>query len=487
MKTKFLTLATAALLLAACSGQDDLLSNVQQPTTAAEEDMPIGFDTYISSNSQGQTRAGDYPYVVGVNTGLYGANELSYNGFGIFAYLKDAAITISDETDDNASNDFTGTPDFMYDQKVTYDASTGWTYTPLKYWPNMTINDNRTGNGATMESEKYVNFFAYAPYIPTKPESGQADGNHYLDPSDGKVQAYSTSSSSYSDVTTGITNIVANTGDAAAPTITYKVASDASECTDLLWATAPLGGLHFASVKGGTSNNVAAGMPLINLLKPETQTKLKFSFQHALTAMKMSIQLAIDEVEPKGTTNLDDNTKVYVESIKLTSSKKGETIGFATEGKLNLLNTAAFTPRWEATGTANTWNGDLTISASASDNVTINPALTASNTGVTTTAQGVFASDVNKTLMFIPVFSAAGDLPVKVTITYKVVTNDDNYTGGKVETTNTISNSVVLKNYKAGRLYNLKLVLGLTSVKIDAEAQDWAVEESTVDLPRNLE
>ena len=463
MKTKFLTLATAALLLAACSGQDDLTGNVQQPVTAAEEDMPIGFDTYISSNSQGQTRASDYPYVVGVNTGLYGADELSYNGFGIFAYLSNTSI----------SNDFTSTPDFMYDQKVTYDAATGWTYTPLKYWPNMTTDDKRTGNGATMDgttpTEKYVNFFAYAPYIPTT-----TDGNSdYLDASTGEVKDKNGTAR-----TTGITNIVANTGTAAAPTITYKVATDASKCTDLLWATAPLGGLHFASVKGGAINNVTAGMPLINLLKPETQTKLKFSFQHALTAMKMSIQLAVDQVEAGG--KLDSNTKVYVESIKLTSSKN--TTGFATEGKLNLLNTAAFTPRWETTGTAS----DLTISASGG-NVTINPALTASNTGVTTTAQGVFASDVNKTLMFIPVFSTAGDLSVTVTITYKVVTNDANYTGGKVETPNTISNSVVLKNYKAGRLYNLKLVLGLTSVKIDAEAQDWAVEESTVDLPRNLE
>lgn len=475
MKTKFLTLATAAFLLAACSGQDDLLSNVQQPTTAAEEDMPIGFDTYISSNSQGQTRAGEeYPYVVGVNTGLYGANELSYNGFGIFAYLSNTSI----------SNDFNGTPDFMYDQKVTHAAATGWTYTPLKYWPNMTTNDNRTGNGATMDgttpTEKYVNFFAYAPYIPTT----TADNSDYLDASTGVVKDENGTAR-----TTGITNIVANNA-AAAPTITYKVASDASQCTDLLWATAPLGGLHFASVKGGTNNNVAAGMPLINLLKPETQTKLKFSFQHALTAMKMSIQLAVDQVEAGGT--LDSNTKVYVESITLTSSKKGETIGFATEGKLNLLNTAPFTPRWtEVSDESTTWNSDLIISASG--NVPINPAIRKetgteeASSGVTTTEQGVFNSDVDKTLMFIPVFSTAGDLPVTVTITYKVVTTDGNYAEGKVETTNTISNSVVLKNYKAGRLYNLKLVLGLTSVKIDAEAQDWAVEESTVDLPRNLD
>ncbi len=90
-------------------------------------------------------------------------------------------------------------------------------------------------------------------------------------------------------------------------------------------------------------------------------------------------------------------------------------------------------------------------------------------------------------LMYIPVFTAASNLPIRVTVTYKVVTTDGNYTSGTVETNNAISSTVTLKNFKAGRIYNLKLVLGLTSVKIDAEAQDWAVEEQVIDLPRNLE
>jgi len=464
MKTKFLTLAAVgALLLAACTTKDDLLN--EAPQQLAEEDMPIGFDTYLSNNSKGQTRAA---YTVGTSAGLYNADNLTESGFGIFAYLHETEA---------ANNSFTGTPNFMYDQKVEYNTTNKvWTYSPLKYWPNMTANDNRTGNGATMSKTQYVSFFAYAPYIPT----ATADNSDYLNSADGIVK-----DKDGTDRAAGITNIVANTGDAAAPTITYKVNSNASECTDLLWATAPLGGLKYATVKGGGLVNIPAGMPLVNLVKPDTQTKLKFAFQHALTAMKMTIQLAVDQVEGGGT--LDSNTKVYVESITLTSSKKNETspIGFATEGKLNLQNTAAFTPRWETTGTSGTWNGDLTISSSG--NVTINSALTANNTGVTTDVQGVFSTNKDHTLMFIPVFSEAGDLPVTVSVTYKVVTTDANYNNEKVETTNTISNSVVLKNYKAGRIYNLKLVLGLTSVKIDAEAQDWAVEESTVDLPRNLE
>lgn len=62
------------------------------------------------------------------------------NGFGVFAYYTGASGwgTVGSST----------TPNFMYNQQVTY--SSGWTYTPVKYWPNA-------------DGEK-VSFFAYAPY-----------------------------------------------------------------------------------------------------------------------------------------------------------------------------------------------------------------------------------------------------------------------------------------------------------------------------------
>jgi len=48
------------------------------------------------------------------------------------------------------------TPNFMYNQQVTWDGSHGvWTYDPVKYWPN--------GDG-TEENLDYISFFAYAPY-----------------------------------------------------------------------------------------------------------------------------------------------------------------------------------------------------------------------------------------------------------------------------------------------------------------------------------
>lgn len=61
-------------------------------------------------------------------------------GFGVFAYYTGATAWESAKE--------SATPNFMYNQQVRY--SSGWTYTPVKYWPNA-------------DGEK-VSFFAYAPY-----------------------------------------------------------------------------------------------------------------------------------------------------------------------------------------------------------------------------------------------------------------------------------------------------------------------------------
>ena len=68
------------------------------------------------------------------------APEKNPNGFGVFAYYTGATAWVWAKT--------SATPNFMYNQQVTY--SSGWTYTPVKYWPNADV-------------EK-VSFFAYAPY-----------------------------------------------------------------------------------------------------------------------------------------------------------------------------------------------------------------------------------------------------------------------------------------------------------------------------------
>lgn len=74
-------------------------------------------------------------------------------GFGVFAYYTGATAWESAKT--------SATPNFMYNQKVTY--SSGWTYSPVKYWPN--DNNPADNTGATgSQGHSYVSFFAYAPY-----------------------------------------------------------------------------------------------------------------------------------------------------------------------------------------------------------------------------------------------------------------------------------------------------------------------------------
>ena len=41
--------------------------------------------------------------------------------------------------------------------------------------------------------------------------------------------------------------------------------------------------------------------------------------------------------------------------------------------------------------------------------------------------------------------------------------------------------------FESGKSYNLKLILGLTSVKVDAEVSNWEVGTVESNLPQNLE
>jgi len=119
-------------------------------------------------------------------------------GFGVFAYMK--GISGATQCYDGENNWVACAPNFMYNQQVTY--SGGWTYTPVKYWPN--DNNPADGSGASgSQTHSYVSFFAYAPYFDTS-----------------------------SSPSSGVTAISANNATGA-PVLTYTWAADA----DLLYAS----------------------------------------------------------------------------------------------------------------------------------------------------------------------------------------------------------------------------------------------------------
>ncbi len=98
---------------------------------------------------------------------------------------------------------------------------------------------------------------------------------------------------------------------------------------------------------------------------------------------------------------------------------------------------------------------------------------------------GGAADGVPSYFMLIP---SHDDTDLKVTITYYVFTADPKLAGEYAITENVIDKTITIPGLTNNKAYNLKLVLGLTSVKLDAEVADWQIDgSSVVDLPRNNE
>ncbi len=74
---------------------------------------------------------------------------------------------------------------------------------------------------------------------------------------------------------------------------------------------------------------------------------------------------------------------------------------------------------------------------------------------------------------------------IKVKITYYVSTTDPNVAAGVVYTKNEVEKEITLPSFVNGKSYDLKLILGLTSVKLEAEVSDWTTTNVQVDLPQN--
>ena len=74
---------------------------------------------------------------------------------------------------------------------------------------------------------------------------------------------------------------------------------------------------------------------------------------------------------------------------------------------------------------------------------------------------------------------------VTVQIEYYITTEDSKLSNGRAQTKNVITKEVVFPSIANGKSYNLNLVLGLTSVKMEAEVDDWKVINVQGDLPQN--
>ena len=446
MKKFVFALAAIAAVTVSCNTK-------LESDTPKDEPVAVDFSAYL--NRGVTTKAG----VTGELTtdGLKGAD-----GFGVFAYYT------ADEPYSGASG-----PSFMYNEKVTYDG-TNWVYSPIKYWPN------EFGAAASSDEVDRITFFAYAPYVAVTPSNGMVTGT---------------------ENTTGIVALSRNSvgGD---PIVKYIVSLDPTTCVDLCWGVSKDG--LTASVDG-SNNHVAKGAPYIDVVKLKLGDKIDYDFHHALSAINVTIDAAVDAATPG--TAVDADTKIFIRSVSFE--------GLATKGALNLNSTAANGPLWTDYSGSGTplaevltvydgrRDGKEGVEGAVASNETplgLNPVLiqdkpyTSSVTpGVTKTAVNLF----NATSSTASVFVIPSSEPLKVTLVYDVETKDDKLStllsdgvthGSTVE--NVISKNIQIGgsdfSLEAGKKYTIALHIGLTSVKFDASVKPWtAGSDANVDLPQN--
>ncbi len=357
MKKYLILAATTVFVLGACSKNE---VNVDEDLT------PVSFNTYV-----GQTKA---------TTGEINlaALQSSEDGFGVYCYYTDNSTYVKG----------TSKPNFMLNEQVTY--SEGWTYAPVKYWPN------EFGSGANSTGTDNLTFRAYAPHSAT-----------------------------------GHLNSISNLPAEGTATTTLTYTLDKSAPVDLLWA----------------SNTTA----LTNLTKQATNGAVSFTFSHALSKISFSHQAVVDQVDPTSGA-LATGTTITLNSI---------TIDGASIYKTGVFDFAAGTWASQAAGTAST------------DDI----ALTSLNSNVTHSL-----TNLSNSFFLIPGASQT----IKVTVNYDVITEDDAFSAGSVTTHNTIYKTATL-TLAAGTAYNIKLLLGMTSVKLNVTAiSDWGAGSATeIDLPEN--
>jgi hypothetical protein len=315
-KSLFFVAAASALMLTACSSENDVVQNA--PQTQETVAKALDFDVYLPEAAN-VTRAGD-PVGVMNTEKLKTLNK----GFGVFAMYQDGI--------DYPANNTNLLPNFMFNEHVSWNG--GWSYSPLKYWPNETTNDSQDPDAAVMPGPgtpganlDKLSFFAYAPYVVTgaAPLATKDATTMVIDrDASTKISAY------HGSETSGITAISAQ-DYASDPKVEWAYSADLDQNVDLLWGVAPAG-MTYTDVSGGTTS-APTGMPLLDMVKPDKDQKMKFLFQHALSRIGLSVVSAIDQIAAGDDGNKFNNmqTRVLIKSVEVYGD-------FGKQGVLNLNN-----------------------------------------------------------------------------------------------------------------------------------------------------
>lgn len=386
---------------------------------------PIAFGTYVGNSVEGRGGVID-------DTGLQtGTNDQSVKvngddgGFGVFGYYTDQRSWSSAAT--------TAAPNFMYNQQVTY-ASSKWSYSPLKYWPNNT--------------DAKVTFCAYAPYATTNNANGLTGNIHF--------DAVNTMKDSK---------------------LTFTVNPVVTEQNDLLWASAT-----------DQSKNSTPGVSVTD--------KINFSFAHALAKVGFKVEAMVDEVNADADKTPNDDNTVTSEAIASGTTitvTKVELIGaFYKQGVLDLQDgTWTLDPQEKISNSdAEYLSGDYTSKAELTPTErTQEYGFKLENDNFTNDkVVSITSKQLNNEDSYIMVIpqNFTGSENVKIRVTYTVKTEDDALTGSASVVENVITSSAFNFDFQQANAYTFSLHIGMTSVKVKASVKPWTDGgDTSVNVPIN--
>ena len=211
-------------------------------------------------------------------------------GFGVFAF--DTGLYRYGDSNVN--------PNFMYNERVSYvEATSRWTYEPVKYWPN----GEGDLAGTTGALASHLSFFAYAPY------SDMAEDN---------PAGYC--------ITT-----ISDQSEPGNPWIVYRIHEDVSQQVDLLYAPTVID-------------------RTLDQTKPDVAARIGFQFRHALACVGEKVRVSCSANLKAA---LAGEAAVNGEKIQVILQNVRIRYHLTERARLTLWSTG--TPRWQLL-----LNGELT-------------------------------------------------------------------------------------------------------------------------------
>lgn len=198
----------------------------------------------------------------------------------------------------------------------------------------------------------------------------------------------------------------------------------------------------------------------LNLQKQNVDSKVLFNFAHALSRIGFKLSIG-EDVTTKANGDLENETTIYVDKVELSDD-------FVKSGKLDLT-----------AGTA-TWNQDASKIGFTLDyvkgNVTDTELQNYERKGIDEDAEEEKPLNRDDSyLMIIP-----NNTTFTLTVTYRVFTKDAALTdevaeqpGEKGSLVKNVIPVSITQNFVAGNAYTYNIILGMTSVKVDAEVGKW--------------